>query len=151
MLDYDHCRPEKWNIFTGSAQTVCAFFYLCFCNRVTRDSDMLFLRLSVGAVSPWEEVKLKYQVLSQMQGVLLNAILAVFTFPVGKGFTGEWCPVFFPSLSHFLQLFCFPSIRISHSHTLPHVLILIPVLQHPWVSALIYTKKTFTKLQVQVL
>lgn len=93
--------------------SVC-IFYLCFCIRVTQDSDMQFLRLSVGAVSPWEEVMLKYQVLSQMQGVLLNAILAVFTFPVGKGFADEWCPVFFPHSHTFFSCFVFPQ---SEFHT----------------------------------
>lgn len=123
MLDYDHCRPEKWNILLALPRRCVHFFYLCFCIRVTQDSDMQFLRLSVGAVSPWEEVMLKYQVLSQMQGVLLNAILAVFTFPVGKGFADEWCPVFFPltlTLSSAVLFSLNQNFTQSHSSSCAH-------------------------------
>lgn len=73
-----------------------------------------------------------------------------FHFPVGKCFADEWCPGFLSPLSHSLRLFCFPSIKISHSHLLPRVLFLSPVSQHLCVSAFVYTKKMFTKLLVRV-
>lgn len=150
MLDYDRCRPEKWNILLALPRQCVHFLTLLLYQSHSG------LRYAVFKVKCWccKSLRRGYaEVPSAFSdaGSIVECHSGCFHFSCWEGLRWWMMSCVFSSLSHFLQLFCFPSIRISHSHTLPHVLILTPVLQHPCVFALIYTKKTFTKLQVRVL